>query len=186
MRQDVSRGRTGSSRAVVSQRSSPKSSPRSVDSGLDTRRQERRSKRNMTLRERELDMRIEKLERDNAMLIRTLSGIGKSFGELSKLLPGFGRPMETGSPRLEEMKEEEEPRNGGLEATRDQDEEDQKLGIPEAPEVPRGRTLRKFGSLEPVMRDLVGSAGRVSNESYEKRGENFDEFDANDGESILQ
>jgi hypothetical protein len=54
---------------------------------LDARRQERRVKRNMSLREKEMDARLVKLERDNTMLMLTLSGIATSFGELSKVLP---------------------------------------------------------------------------------------------------
>ncbi|KAG0651769.1 hypothetical protein D0Z07_1684 [Hyphodiscus hymeniophilus] len=57
---------------------------------LDTRRQERRVKRNMSLREKETDARLGKLERDNRMLITTLSSIASSFGELNRVLPRTG------------------------------------------------------------------------------------------------
>ena len=56
-------------------------------SDLDARRQERRAKRNMSLREREVDVRLSKIERDNMMLMSTLNGIANSFGELSRVIP---------------------------------------------------------------------------------------------------
>jgi hypothetical protein len=51
---------------------------------LDTRRQERRAKRNLSLREKELDDRMSKIERDNLVLLRTLSGIADSCGEMKR------------------------------------------------------------------------------------------------------
>lgn len=60
---------------------------RSARGALDSRRQERRYKRNMSLKEKELDARLLKIERDNAILLDALSGIAKSFGELNKVLP---------------------------------------------------------------------------------------------------
>jgi hypothetical protein len=62
-------------------------SAKPADQGLDSRRQERRVKRNMSLREKEMETRLRKVERDNAMLMTTLSGIAGSFGQLSSLLP---------------------------------------------------------------------------------------------------
>jgi hypothetical protein len=63
------------------------SSKASAEQGLDGRRQERRVKRNTSLREKEMENRLRKIERDNAMLMNTLSGIAGSFGQLNSLLP---------------------------------------------------------------------------------------------------
>ena len=60
---------------------------------LDSRRQERRVKRNTGLREKDVDVRLRKVERDNAMLLSTLSGIANSFGELDRALPVAGRGL---------------------------------------------------------------------------------------------
>ncbi|TAQ88938.1 hypothetical protein B7494_g2735 [Chlorociboria aeruginascens] len=57
------------------------------DRGLEARRAERRNKRNMTIREREVDERMSRIERDNRVLMETLSGIASSFGELHRLIP---------------------------------------------------------------------------------------------------
>lgn len=54
---------------------------------LEARRQERRAKRNMSLREKGLDARLRKIEKENEMLLNTLSGIVSSFGELNRMLP---------------------------------------------------------------------------------------------------
>jgi hypothetical protein len=56
-------------------------------SSLDARRQERRAKRNLSLREKGLDARLRKVERENEILLQTLSGIVSSFGDLNKTLP---------------------------------------------------------------------------------------------------
>ncbi|KIN01498.1 hypothetical protein OIDMADRAFT_19310 [Oidiodendron maius Zn] len=49
----------------------------------------------MSLREKAMEDRLRKIERDNAMLMTTLSGIAGSFGQLNSLLP---RPRpETGN-----------------------------------------------------------------------------------------
>jgi hypothetical protein len=69
----------------------------SVDQGLDNRRQERRVKRNMSLREKEMEIRLRKIERDNAMLMTTLTGIAGSFGQLNILLP---RPRKDSRPLI--------------------------------------------------------------------------------------
>lgn len=68
------------------------SSKQTTEQGLDSRRQERRVKRNMSLREKEMETRLRKIERDNAMLMTTLTGIAGSFGQLNSLLP---RPRAT-------------------------------------------------------------------------------------------
>lgn len=71
------------------------SSSKSVEQGLEGRRHDRRVKRNMSLREKAMEDRLRKIERDNAMLMTTLSGIAGSFGQLNSLLP---RPRpETGN-----------------------------------------------------------------------------------------
>lgn len=78
----------------------PAESAQAADQGLDSRRQERRIKRNMSLREKEMETRLRKVERDNAMLMTTLSGIAGSFGQLSSLLPqGRVGPEETLRPQ---------------------------------------------------------------------------------------
>jgi hypothetical protein len=69
----------------------------SADQGLDNRRQERRVKRNMSLREKEMEIRLRKIERDNAMLMTTLTGIAGSFGQLNGLLP---RPRTDSGPLI--------------------------------------------------------------------------------------
>jgi hypothetical protein len=57
------------------------------DRDLEARRRERRTKRNMSLRERGVEARLQRIERENAMLMSTLGGIANSFGELDRLLP---------------------------------------------------------------------------------------------------
>ncbi|PBP15928.1 hypothetical protein BUE80_DR013368 [Diplocarpon rosae] len=59
---------------------------------LDTRRQERRAKRNMSLREKDMDARMDKIERDNDVLLRTLGVIAKRFEEIARV----GGRVETG------------------------------------------------------------------------------------------
>ena len=61
-----------------------------INSTLETRRQERRAKRNMTLHEKELDIRLSRIEKDNRVLLCALRGIAGSFGELGRL--GFLSP----------------------------------------------------------------------------------------------
>jgi hypothetical protein len=41
----------------------------------------------MSLRERAVEARLQRIERENAMLMSTLGGIANSFGELDRLLP---------------------------------------------------------------------------------------------------
>jgi hypothetical protein len=155
------------------------SSPRSVESGLDSRRQERRAQRNTMLRERELHARVTRLERDNAMLIKTLGNIAKSFGELSRLLPSMGSPRgksctrgDSGS-RLEKMEEL---------CSSDSSDQVSPRGVESSMELVSPRRVR---DLESAMWDLQGNAGRVSMETMERRGSEYDEFDDDDGESIL-
>ena len=61
-------------------------SSRSAKSGLDARREERRARRNLSAQEKELDARLTRIERDNAILLTTLGGIAKSFSGLSLIL----------------------------------------------------------------------------------------------------
>jgi len=78
---------------------------------LDSRRRERRTKRNAREREKELDVRLGRIERDNRMLMNTLSGIANSFGELSRRVEkngiGMGRErlLEGGLGSREEERE---------------------------------------------------------------------------------
>jgi hypothetical protein len=135
---------------VTQGRSLVRSRRGSRNSGLDVRRQERRMKRNISLREKEMEARLGKIERDNAMLLSTLSGIANSFGELSKVLPrtGMGFKRETGL--LTEV--EREMRDGGSE------------------EIVRGDLTR----LDPVMQDLELGAGKVSQENLEEERIGYD------------
>lgn len=120
---------------------------------LETRRQERRAKRNISLREKELDDRLLKIERDNMILLKTLNGIASSFGELKRL----------------SGQEDKRHRRGWMDV-READEE---------------RRLVELERMEPIMRDLQGMAPRVSTESVRQRLGGEDEFDEDDGASIL-
>ena len=62
-------------------------SSRPSEKGLEGRRHDRRVRRNISLREKTMEDRLRKIERDNAMLMTTLSGIAGSFGQLNSLLP---------------------------------------------------------------------------------------------------
>ena len=112
-------------------------------SGLDARRHERRVKRNVSLREKEMDARIGKIERDNAMILNTLSGIANSFGELSRALPAARRFRGGATGMLTDV--EKEMREGGDE------------------ELVKGELTK----LDPAMRELEREAGKVSQESLE-------------------
>jgi hypothetical protein len=84
-----------------------------------------------------MEARLQRIERDNVMLLTTLSGIAKSFGELSKILPTKDSGREDGRVLKEnEVADVMEPH------------------------------VRKMRSLEPVMRELQGEAGRVSGEAW--------------------
>ncbi|CZR51540.1 uncharacterized protein PAC_01417 [Phialocephala subalpina] len=136
---------------------------------LETRRQERRAKRNLSLREQDLDDRMRKIERDNAVLLHTLGGIARSFGQLHHAtsrrnrsrrgvvgFDGEGREIRRGRGEDEMVGREERGGSGadvkGVEGVR------------------RG----ELRSMEPVMRELQGFAPRVSEEvgrvSTESRG----------------
>jgi hypothetical protein len=94
----------------------------------------------MSLKEKELDSRLQQIERDNAMLLNTLSGIAKSFGDLNKIIPRNSRPRRDGALLLGREME-------GLET-------------PTLSAVP----VKKTRSLEPLMRELQGAVSRVSGE----------------------
>ena len=51
---------------------------------LESRRRERRAKRNLREREKELDIRLSRIERDNEVLMSVLSGIASGFSQLSR------------------------------------------------------------------------------------------------------
>jgi hypothetical protein len=91
-----------------------------------------------------------KIERDNLVLLNTLSGIAKTFGDLSRMLPaaGWGRGTGTGLLGNVEVGDEEgRIRKGDLER------------------------------MEPVMRELQGMAPRVSGESLGGRTPLSSEFE---------
>ncbi|KAL2069144.1 hypothetical protein VTL71DRAFT_15482 [Oculimacula yallundae] len=136
-------------------RRSPTQSLRS--SVLETRRQERRGKRNMNLREREMDARMSKIESDNIMLLQTLGGIARSFGEISRIGKESRKERRTARLLDEEWKpsSEERRRRGELEG------------------------------MEPVMRDLQFLAPRVSMEGVEDRRRDRNSEDSYDGMSVL-
>jgi hypothetical protein len=117
---------------------------------LETRRNERRARRNASAREKEVESRLGKIERDNLVLLNTLSGIAKTFGELSRILPAAGWGRGTGIGLLGNVEvggEEERIRKGDLER------------------------------MEPVMRELQGMAPRVSGESLGARTPLSGEFE---------
>jgi hypothetical protein len=120
------------------------SSKQTGEQGLDSRRQERRVKRNMSLREKEMETRLRKIERDNAMLMTTLTGIAGSFGQLNSLLP---RPREAASSGSNS--------SSNTVLVRDP----QKI----RPSRPHS-VVEEIQKLEPVMRELQAGAGRISME----------------------
>jgi hypothetical protein len=125
---------------------------------LETRRQERREKRNLSLREKDLDDRIERIERDNMLLLRTLNGIAKSLGQmrLTDLAGGIERRRSSKRAWIGPVDADEERRLGELE------------------------------KMDDFMRDLQQLAPRVSMESLKRRErDTFDEFDDVDRGSIL-
>jgi hypothetical protein len=103
---------------------------------LEIRRNERRARRNASAREKEVESRLGKIERDNLVLLNTLSGIAKTFGDLSRMLPAasWGR-------------------GAGL------------LGSVEVGDVEERIRKGDLERMEPVMRELQGIAPRVSGES---------------------
>ncbi|PVH84905.1 hypothetical protein DL98DRAFT_568555 [Cadophora sp. DSE1049] len=148
---------TSSSSKNKSKRRSPTQSLRS--SVLSTRRQERRAKRNMSLREKEMDARMSKIESDNIMLLQTLGGIARSFGETSRIGKETRGDRRTAARLLDEEwkpSEEEKRRRGELER------------------------------MELVMREMQVLAPRVSMEIHRvrKEGEEGDD-DLDDAMSIL-
>ncbi|KAH7336118.1 hypothetical protein BKA65DRAFT_28137 [Rhexocercosporidium sp. MPI-PUGE-AT-0058] len=138
-----------------SKRRSPTQSLRS--SVLETRRQERRAKRNMSLREREMDARMSKIESDNKMLLQTLGTIARSIGEISRI----GK---------------ESRKEGRIARLLD---EERKL----SPEEKRRRV--ELEKMEPVMREMQGMAPSVSMEIHKVRSGNGEDEDSDDAMSIL-
>jgi len=140
-----------------SKRRSPTQSLRS--NVLSTRRQERRAKRNMSLREKEMDARMSKIESDNMMLLQTLGGIARSFGEISRIGKETRGDRRTTARLLDEEwkpSEEEKRRRGELER------------------------------MEPVMREMQVLAPRVSMEIHRVRKEGEEDGeDSDDAMSIL-
>ncbi|KAG4429074.1 hypothetical protein IFR05_015441 [Cadophora sp. M221] len=138
-----------------SKRRSPTQSLRS--SVLETRREERRAKRNMSLREREMDARMSKIESDNMMLLQTLGGIAKSFGEISRIGKETRKDRSTARLLDEEWKpnSEEKRHRGELE------------------------------KMEPVMQEMKGLAPSVSSEIHKGRRGDGDDDDSDDAVSIL-
>ncbi|EKD14584.1 uncharacterized protein L3040_000106 [Drepanopeziza brunnea f. sp. 'multigermtubi'] len=118
---------------------------------LSTRREERRTRRNVKLREKEMDARLNKMEHDNILLLQTLGGVAESFGTLGRVgmdrleerrLSGRGRPSDElwSSPTTGEGVDSfmQELRSGGVPlaapAVRG-------LGLVHpSPGIPRGRT----------------------------------------------
>jgi len=123
---------------------------------LESNRRERRIKRNLREREKELDVRLGRIERDNRLLMSTLSGIASSFGDLSRKVEkgGVGNAIDRAERLLEELGSGEEERRVG-----------------------EGR------GVEPIMRELQVLAPSVSEESVKSAG--GDDFDEDDGGSIL-
>ena len=112
----------------------------------------------MSLKEKELDARLQKIERDNTTLLTMLSGIASSFGDLNKILP------------------------------RDQQRREGRLWLGMGDKVEEGletpslapTRVQKRRSLEPVMQELQGAAGRVGSERSTRMAElEFDELEEN-------
>lgn len=104
-----------------------------------------------------MDARMSKIESDNIMLLQTLGGIARSFGEISRI--GKERRKDRRTARLldEEWKpnSEEKRRRGELE------------------------------KMEPVMREMQGLAPSVSSEIHKGKRGDGDDDDSDDAMSIL-
>ncbi|KAF8859380.1 hypothetical protein BDZ45DRAFT_782765 [Acephala macrosclerotiorum] len=178
---------TGSSTPRRSNRSRTQSLRSSV---LETRRQERRAKRNLSLREQELDARMRKIERDNAVLLQTLGGIARSFGQLHRVTGQRGRNLRREFEGFrEEERGREERRLGfgegmGEMGYREVGREGRGESKGEVRGVDEGARRGELRSIEPVMRELQGLAPRVSTESRVLEGEGFE--DEEDGRSVLR
>jgi hypothetical protein len=70
----------------------------------------------MSLKEKELDARLKKIERDNVMLLSTLSGIASSFQELHRLYPNGQRRGRGGRALLEDSEKAKKGGESGEEA----------------------------------------------------------------------
>lgn len=100
----------------------------------------------MTLKEKELDARLQKIEKDNLLLLKTLNGIANSFGELGRIMP---RRVVRRERSLMDGSDDGSRRVSGVD-----------IGGANG-------GMQKMRSLEPVMRELQGVAGRVSSEDLE-------------------
>lgn len=124
---------------------------------LESRRRDRRVKRNTREREKELDIRLGKIERDNEVLMSVLSGVASGFSQLSR--------------RVDE---------GALETVGAMGR-----GLRQVESGKKVDAVRKELDLRDVehsMRELQVLAPSVSRESIENMG---DEFEEDDGGSIL-
>jgi hypothetical protein len=70
----------------------------------------------MSLKEKELDARLKKIERDNVMLLNTLSGIASSFQELHRLYPNGQRRGRGGKALLGDSEKAKKGGESGEEA----------------------------------------------------------------------
>lgn len=84
------------------------------------------------------------------MLLSTLSGIASSFGELGRILPRQGGQRARVRRERSLLGSQEDLVDGA--------------GVKD---VVGGGAMQKMRSLEPVMRELQGAAGRVSSEEVE-------------------
>jgi len=149
-------------------------SVRSVSSGsLAERRRNRRLKRNMSLREKELDARLAKIELEHSMLMTTLGGIARNFVELDRVLPLWAGKHD--------LKKRESVKRGHF-TERSVDESQR--GERKVELAAQGDLMRRMASMESLMRGLQGAAGRVSGESF-RRVNAHNDFDDDDGTSIL-
>ena len=144
----------------------------------------------MSLREKELDARLNKIEYDNVILLHTLSGIAKSFGDLNRMQRDYPAKRRIGVADRHGRQvfyssgdEDEEVgsvnvnvnvrRQGGVWG-RDRDV----MGEAE-------RRLSELGDMEGFMQELAGAAPRVSAESVSTRqpvfGDEFDDDDEDEG-----
>ena len=124
---------------------------------LESRRRDRRVKRNTREREKELDIRLGRIERDNEVLMSVLSGVASGFSQLSR--------------RVDE---------GALETVGAMGR-----GLRQVESGKRVDAVRKemdLRSVEQSMRELQVLAPSVSRESIENMD---DEFEEDDGGSIL-
>jgi hypothetical protein len=124
---------------------------------LESRRRDRRVKRNTREREKELDIRLGKIERDNEVLMSVLSGVANGFSQLSRRVDEGA--LETVGAMGRGLRQVESGKS-----------------------VDAVRKEMDLRSVEQSMRELQVLAPSVSRESIENMG---DEFEEDDGGSIL-